>query len=343
MHIIVPVPSQAPGPDWATTIAGDMTTIDGHDHSSGKGAPVTPAGLDISSDLSFGSNNATNLKSALFTPQGSPLAGATDIGCIYVSGFDLYYNDTTGQQVRITTGGNVNAGAGSISGLPSGTASVAFSGGTYTFQSATNTGATISCGPVAIGSTTASAKHTTIASNATQVADISLTLPVVAPTSNTVMASDNAGNMFWDSVTGTGAIVRTNSATINDPIFTGIPTGRITGGTYTPTITSSVGASAATGAWFYQRIGNIIYATGTISVTPSGGIAVFTATLPVDPTNNFSNTYDASAVLGNTVSSGTLSAAVAQAHTGAKNIICNLLYSSDTVRSITLAFTYSCA
>lgn len=109
MNIVVPVNLTDPSPDWGARLQTALqTTIDSHDHSSGKGVQVTPAGLNVNADLPFGSNNATALRSSRFTAQGSPLALGTDVGCIYVSGNELWYNDEAGRQVQLTNVGAVN-------------------------------------------------------------------------------------------------------------------------------------------------------------------------------------------------------------------------------------------
>src|SRR5689334_1355011 len=105
MALQLPTVSAELGPSWATDLNIALTAIDAHDHSSGKGVQVTAAGLNITTDLSFGSANATAIKSARFTAQGSPLSGVADLGCVYVSGADLYFNDKNGNQVRLTSGG----------------------------------------------------------------------------------------------------------------------------------------------------------------------------------------------------------------------------------------------
>lgn len=347
MSLPVPVPSTAPGPAWATNIVADMNAIDSHNHSSGQGVQISPSGLDINSDLTFGSNNATALRSARFTAQVSPLALASDLGCLYVSGVDLYYNDENGNQVRITTGGNVNAGAGSITGLPSGTASASFSGGTFVFQSATNTGASIRCGPIEIGSTTVATHQTIVASNASQSVDISLVLPTVAPAANNVMASDGSGNMFWDSTTGTSSLVRSSGAQISTtaittPTFFGTPLGTITAGTYSPTITNGTGTTTATGVWFYQRVGNVLTVSGTAAATPSSGQVIFTTTVPILPTSNFSAANDAAGVATTWLASATAQDSTkVEATTSAKTITVNIYTTSDTARTLKIFFTYN--
>lgn len=197
MLLPVPVPGTDPGPDWANNIVADMYGIDGHDHTTGKGVPLTPAGLNINSDLPLNGNNLTTTRSVRFSPQSVALPNAADIGTIYELGVDLYYKDGAGNNVRITQGGSVTGSAGTITGLPSGTASASFAAGTFTFQSATNTPATMAVGPLVIGRVAASSKTVTVAPNSGQSANYSLTFPAAAPDTNQSLVSDNVGNLSW--------------------------------------------------------------------------------------------------------------------------------------------------
>lgn len=197
MNLPVPVPGQDPGPDWANNIVADMYGIDSHDHSFGQGVAITPGGLNINADLPMADNNLTTAKSIRFQSQTSPLALPADIGCIYESGVDLYFNDGAGNQVRITQGGSVTGSTGTITGLPSGTASASFAGGTFTFQSATSTPATMALGPLVLGASVASPKTVTLAASAVQPANYNLTFPLAAPAANQVPISDGSGNLSW--------------------------------------------------------------------------------------------------------------------------------------------------
>ena len=219
MGMPVPVVGQDPGPDWANNINASLGIIDSHDHSPGHGVPVTPMGLNISSDLSFLGNNATNLRSSRYSPQGSPLSLPADLGAVYVSGVDLYYNDENGNQIRITQSGSVNAGAGSISGLPSGTASASFAGSTFTWQSATNTPAIMNVGPLVIGTNTASPKTVTLAPPGGLSANYNLTFPNGLPGSTSLLQTDNVGNMSYPTTTGTGSVVYDHSPTFIGDTF----------------------------------------------------------------------------------------------------------------------------
>lgn len=232
MGMPIPVVGTDPGPDWANNINASLSIVDQHDHSPGKGVPITPAGMNISSDLPFNNNNATVLRSTRFNPQSSPLSGGgADIGALYESGADLYYNDGNGNQVRITEGGAVTGSAGTITGLPSGTASASYSGGTFTFSAATNTPATMSVGPIIVSRQVPNPFGVTIAASASQGANYNLTLPTALPGSASVMTLDSSGN-----------ISSTLAPTLNGASITGgtISTSAISGGTLSGSeITSS--------------------------------------------------------------------------------------------------------
>lgn len=197
MNLLEPVVGSTPGPDWASDLNSSLTLIDQHDHTPGKGVPITPSGISINADLSFGSNNATSLRSSRYTPQASPLALATDLGATYVSGADLYYNDTAGNQVRLTSGGAPAGGAGTITGLPNGVASATYSSNTFTFQGGV-TGipipATIDVGPVIVRDQVASGKGVTLQTVTSLASNYTIILPQL-PISQKIMTLDASGNM----------------------------------------------------------------------------------------------------------------------------------------------------
>ena len=114
MGLIVPIASTGAsgtgdvGPGYAQNISNDLlTTIDQHDHSFGKGVQITPAGLNISADLAFQGNNATQIRGARFTSQASALAGVGDVAEVYVKSGDLWFVNSSGTQVQVTAGSNL--------------------------------------------------------------------------------------------------------------------------------------------------------------------------------------------------------------------------------------------
>ena len=116
MGIVVPVVLTDTGPDWATRIFNALfTTVDSHDHTSGKGVLITPAAMNINADLGFNSNDAIALRSVRFTQQGAPLAVGSDVGCCYDSQGELWYNDGSARQVQITQSGAVKSAPQALS------------------------------------------------------------------------------------------------------------------------------------------------------------------------------------------------------------------------------------
>lgn len=194
MNLTNPTSGTTPGPDWATQISGDFDAIDAHDHTSGKGVPITPDGMNINADLPFAGNSATNVKSVNLAQQSAALS---DIDSVYDVSGDLYFTDGAGNQIRITQSGSVTGSTGTITGLPSGSASAAFSAGTFTFQSATSTPATMSMGPIKTGAASASPYFVTITASSSMAADYGLTLPADAPAANQVLVSDGSGTFTW--------------------------------------------------------------------------------------------------------------------------------------------------
>lgn len=232
MSLIIPVVLTDPGPDWGSNINSSLTILDSHTHSPGSGVQITPSGININTDLSYNSsNNAINLRSVRFTPQGSALSGAADLGCVYESGVDLYYNDGNGNQIRITQSGSVAGASGTITGLPSGTASASFSAitGTFTFQQATATGANLDIGSLIIrypGSyPTPSGNAIVLAAPSSLSGTYQLTLPSL-PSQTNVMSLTSAGiisSITYDQVGQgmTSAGANAVAASTNNPSFGG--------------------------------------------------------------------------------------------------------------------------
>jgi hypothetical protein len=186
MSLVLPDVGTTIGPLWATELNVALTTVDGHTHTAGSGQLITPSAININADLSFASNNATLLRSARFANQSATLAAATDLGCLYVVGGELYYRDRTGGAgFAITNNGSVNAGAGSITGLPTGNAGAAYSGGTFIFTSDTNTPADINGASLFIREAAVSTNYIKLASPGSLSASYTLTLPAALPSSPT--------------------------------------------------------------------------------------------------------------------------------------------------------------
>ena len=198
MNLPVPVVGVDPGPDWATQINNCLALIDSHTHVTGQGVQITPSGLDINTDLSIAGNNLTLVRSTRFQNQTSTLSGVTDLNCVYSSGTagDLYYNDGSGNKIRLTQSGSIVGTTGSIGGLIS-PASATYVPATQTFvwQSAANTAANIDCGSVIFRNITASSYGLTLAPPSSLALNYTITLPAIPAASGNFLTIDTSGNI----------------------------------------------------------------------------------------------------------------------------------------------------
>lgn len=294
MSLIIPIPLTDPGPDWANNINSSFTIVDAHTHNPGSGVQITPTGININADLSYNTtNNAINLRSVRFTSQITPLSGAADLGCIYESGADLYYNDGNGNQVRITQSGSLAGASGTITGLPSGTASAAYSSisGTFIFQQATSTGANMDIGSLIIrypGSyPTPSGNAIVLAAPSSLSGTYQLTLPSL-PSQTNVVSLTSAGiisSITYDQVgqgmTSVGAnsigtsIVRTASSTA---------------------IQGGIGVSSSSGT-FSTTSASFVPVTGLSLTVVVGPNPIVVKLIPANPTNASSITCTGAAQL----------------------------------------------
>lgn len=244
MNMPVPNVGEDTGPDWATNINSCLSIVDSHTHGPDQGVQITPDGININADLPINSQNVTLIRTTRFVPQSAVLTDSADLGCLYEVSADLYYNDGNGNHVRMTQGGSVAGSAGTITGLPSGTASASFAAGAFTFQSATNTPAAMNLGPTKIAQNVASGKGVTISANVAQAADYDIALPVALPPSvQSGVFSDTAGNLSFVPLI----------SAIFTPTLAQVNTG---GGTATFTIANNV--------WYYQRLGSIVMVQGYV-------------------------------------------------------------------------------
>lgn len=197
MSLIVPGVGTEPGPTWASDLNASLGILDQHNHSPGQGIQITPAGININSNLPFNDNNVTTVKTVNFVAQPSSLAGtAPNLGCIYVAGKELVYNDESGNVVPITNNGSVNAGAGSITGLPNGTASASYNSGSQSFvwQSATSTPANLDAGSVIFRNLTSGSDGVTVNPPNALASNYSVTLPPTNSTGGTVLLTYDTSN-----------------------------------------------------------------------------------------------------------------------------------------------------
>lgn len=196
-NMLLPIPSvgSEPGPQYAQDVNNCLTLVDQHDHSTGQGVQVTPAGMNVNSDLAINNNNLTLIRSARFLSQSAVLSGVSDLGCLYEVANDLYFNDGLGNNIRITQSGGIAGTPGSISNLvPPASASYSAGTGTFIFQSDTNTAANVDGGSFVLRNATANSFGLTLSPPAGMSFDTTITLPTL-PVVQSFVTLDSTGAM----------------------------------------------------------------------------------------------------------------------------------------------------
>lgn len=192
MNLTLPVIGSTSGPQYAVEINNDLTLIDAHDHSPGNGVQITPAGLNINNLLDIQGNELKNTGVLNFNIQSSnPEINAS----MYALGVDLYYIDGNGNNIRITQSGSVTGSSGTITGLPSGTASASYSAGVFTFDAATNTPANIVMASAVLGLNSAGTNQLTLSPPSSLAGgSYQLFLPAI-PSDQAALQIDTSGNI----------------------------------------------------------------------------------------------------------------------------------------------------
>lgn len=151
MNLIIPTAGSQPGPTFAFDINTSLTLVDQHDHTTGKGVPLTPASLNINSSLDFSNNFADAVAGITFQAQNSTPSAT---GTLYQSSNDIYFVDGVGNNVRLTQSGAVAGSPGSIGNLTA-PASVTYVSAdkTYVFQSNTSIAGNLDVGSIILRNT----------------------------------------------------------------------------------------------------------------------------------------------------------------------------------------------
>lgn len=193
MNLPVPGVGSEFGPQYAIDINNCFTLIDTHDHSPGRGVPITPAGMNINVNLNFNDNAAINLSYTAFEPGSSPSSAFQSISSSPVSSInELFYTDNNGTVTQITTNGVVNAVAAAIPGE-------SYAAGTFiwtqTQSSLPTTPANFDVGSIILRPNTANtAFGVTLAPPGGIASAYTLTLPLI-PSSPQILQVDTSGTI----------------------------------------------------------------------------------------------------------------------------------------------------
>jgi hypothetical protein len=216
MSLPVPIVGLELGPTWANDINACLGILDQHNHSNGQGVQITPAGININTDLPMNGNNLTLVNSVRFNNLLSTLPGsAPNLGVVYEALGNLYFNDAAGNVIKITSAGAVNA---TSSGISSGTATASFSGGVLVVDSNVNTPANIQAGSILIGNNVASSNYATLQAPSSLGANYSLTLPPTNGSGSTVFLTYDTSNNEGIGPAVQNGITRSNLAAVGQQI-----------------------------------------------------------------------------------------------------------------------------
>lgn len=215
MNLPIPIVGVDSGLVWEQSLSSCLSIIDQHMHSPGFGVPINPSGININAPLSFNGQFATAVGGLFLTQNPAPFS-SSNLTVLYsgngLAG-DLFFNDGSGNQIQITSGGNVNATA---SGIASGTASASFSANVLVVNAATNTPANIQVASILLGNNVANSKYLTLSPPPTMATNIGQTLPTI-PADISFMQMDTSGNMSA-SVPIANGITRSNLAAVGQQV-----------------------------------------------------------------------------------------------------------------------------
>jgi hypothetical protein len=240
MGLSLPSPGVDEGPGWAEQLNDSLSLVDLHNHTAGKGTKIPVAGLDLQADLTINSNSHTDVKSVKFTSQSSSL---TTTNAVYVVNGELYFSDSGGTNVQITSGGSLNlASTGTIGGdyaQVGVNATVTYSDTTktYSFLQAAGSTAKMYSAKISLADSAGGSNAVGIIPPVGLASGYDLTLPTAAPGADQVLAFASGGQASFRDINGTSgqvSVSKTGSAftvglptTITQDLnFTGNITGR---------------------------------------------------------------------------------------------------------------------
>ena len=204
---------------WDDRVNAALTLIDAHDHTSGKGARVTSAALNINADLSFGNNAITALGKIGFTAITAPASGSKNL---FVSTADneLYWRTNGGTNVKLTNGSGINISlvGGIVGDYAAAGAEVAYDDANdrYTFkqQGSPKPWARIACGGIRLYEfNTTETVYTGLIVDAALASSYDLTLPAALPGSQVLVQVGTTGNLIFSS-SGVTSITMASNANI---------------------------------------------------------------------------------------------------------------------------------
>ena len=204
MGLTLPERGAAGSGEWHDTMDANYALEDAHDHTTGKGARVPTAGININADLTFGGVYAPiNLHRITFS---SVAALSSNNKSLFVSSADneLYWRSNVGTNVKLTNGAALNVAAftGGIGGDYAAVgAAVAYDDAAdrYTFkQQSPGNWARLACGPVRLFEfNTTESVYVEMAAPAALGASYTVTWPTALPASEQPVSVGSTGQLIF--------------------------------------------------------------------------------------------------------------------------------------------------
>ena len=107
MNLDLPTVSSTLGPEWASLLNAALELVDSHDHSSGKGTQVTPAGILINATLNMLSEALQDANSLGMANRGSADTNSYALGSMQIIDNDLYFVNSAASSIQITDGNSI--------------------------------------------------------------------------------------------------------------------------------------------------------------------------------------------------------------------------------------------
>lgn len=273
MNLTLPTPTITEGPDWAEEYNTALETVDAHDHTTGKGKKITPAGININNDLDMNDNSVTSLETVQLE---DVTAEPTTTQTIYSDSGELKYKDGSGNVVRVTVDGAIDiSSAGGIGGAYASTAAeLTYSDSTkkYTFKDSSTANATVIVKGVDVDDGTGAG---TISGDITFSGDVTAVGQVDAQgdlsTNNLVIGSDSTpANNVMLKRSGTALLQAVPANDTSNDGSLGPTTGKFLAQQYNITSTARPTASDYTGVMCYETDTKLmVFSDGTNWLYPN--------------------------------------------------------------------------
>jgi len=223
------------GTSTVNSAAADLVTafedVDSHDHSSGSGVKVTPAGININASLDMNDSSLLAAHLVEMTELPSAVTGASNANRLQSVNGELYFTDGTGVAVAVTANGglDITVSGGFTGDYGSTTAEATYVSATKAFKfmqdGNNNQAAVVDAGDIKLRTTTAGASNYVTIKSPILSSSYTITLPTAVPASTSLMLMDNAGVVSTSRTPSITSLATTAAVTVGTTLgVTGVST-----------------------------------------------------------------------------------------------------------------------